>query len=116
MSQPFYQIMPELDHEEYNYIQNLVKDLDEQQIYNFASMYRARRKDPQIILLTCLLGFFGLAGVHRMLMNQIGMGILYFFTAGLCLIGTIVDLVNHRKLAWEHNIVVVHETISMIKR
>lgn len=116
MSQPFYQIMPELDPEEMGYIQNMVKDLNEQQLYSFASMYRARRKDPQLILLTCLLGFFGLAGVHRMLLNQIGMGILYLFTAGLCLIGTIVDLVNHRKLAWEHNITVVHEVINVIKR
>ena len=31
------------------------------------------------------------------------MGILYFLTGGLCLIGTIVDLVNHRSLAFEYN-------------
>ncbi|HNX42808.1 MAG TPA: hypothetical protein PLJ84_02965 [Bacteroidales bacterium] len=42
------------------------------------------------------------------------MGILYLLTGGLCLIGTIVDLVNHRQLALEYNVQVAHEVASMV--
>ena len=56
-----------------------------------------------LILITCLLGFVIVAGIHRILLRQVGLGILYLFTAGLCLIGTIVDAINYRQLTYEHN-------------
>ena len=65
--------------------------------------YRGKRRSPQEILLFTLLGFIIIAGVQRFVIGQIGMGILYLLTGGLCLIGTIVDLVNHRTLALEYN-------------
>ena len=111
-----YQILPELDLQEMNYVQSIVKNFDEQQLVNFANIYRSRRRDPQIILLTALLGFVGIAGVHRFLIDQVGMGILYVFTGGLCLIGTIVDLVNHRQLAFDYNIKIANEVVGMISR
>lgn len=97
------QFMPELTGYELQYIQSITADYDESKLLNFANIYRARRKDPQLILLTTLLGFVGLSGVQRFLVGQIGMGILYFFTGGLCLIGTIVDLVNYQDLAFQYN-------------
>jgi TM2 domain-containing membrane protein YozV len=96
-------VLPEITGEEMLYIQTLIKDMDDEKARTFASVYRSRRKDPQMILITALLGFVGLAGVHRFIIGQIGMGLLYLFTGGLCLIGTIVDLVNHQKLAFENN-------------
>ena len=36
--------------------------------------------------------FFGLLGVHKFYVNKFGMGILYLLTAGLCLVGWIIDL------------------------
>lgn len=111
-----YQLLPELDSQEMNYIQNLVKNYDETQLYNFANLYRARRRDPQLVLLTALIGFLGIAGVHRFMLNQIGMGILYVFTGGLCFIGTIVDLINHRELALAYNIQVANEVSGWISR
>lgn len=111
-----HQVLPELDMQEMNYVQSLVKNFNDNQLYNFANMYRARRRDPQIILLTALIGFLGIAGVHRFLTNQIGMGILYVFTGGLCFIGTIVDLVNHRQLAAEYNYQVANEVAAWISR
>ncbi len=95
--------LPEVQGMELNYIQTIIKDYSDKQAMQFATIYRARRKDPQMILLTCLVGLLGIAGVHRFLINQIGMGILYFFTAGLCFIGTIVDAVNYQTLAFEFN-------------
>ena len=97
------QFMPELTGFELQYVQSLTEDFDEKKMLNYANLYRARRKDPQLILLTALLGFAGIAGIQRILVGQIGMGILYFFTGGLCLIGTIVDLINYQDLAFRYN-------------
>jgi hypothetical protein len=109
------QFFPTLESDELVYIQNLVKELNDQQLQQFANMYNARRKDPQTVLLTALIGFVGFAGIHRFLLGQIGMGLLYFFTGGFCLIGTIIDLVNHKKLAYDCNTQLARETLAMIK-
>ncbi len=107
-------VLPEITGEEMLYVQSLIKDLDDERARAFASVYRSRRKDPQMVLITALLGFVGFAGIHRFILGQIGMGILYFFTAGLCLIGTIVDLVNHQRLAFEQNQKIANEAIAMV--
>ena len=108
-------VLPELSGEEMLYVQTLLKDMDDDKARSFGSIYRTRRKDPQMILITALLGFIGFAGIHRFIIGQIGMGILYFFTGGLCLIGTIVDLVNHQKLTFEHNQKMANEVLSMVR-
>lgn len=107
--------LPEVAGEEAIYIQQLIKDFDDESARSFATVYRARRRDPQLILILALLGLVCFAGIHRMIIDQIGMGILYFFTGGLCLVGTIVDLVNYKKLAFEYNQTVANEVAVMIK-
>ncbi len=108
-------ILPEVTGEEMVYLQNLVKDMDDDTARRFASVYRTRRREPMLILVTALCGFLGVSGVHRFIIGEIGMGLLYLFTAGLCLIGTIVDLVNHQKLAFEYNRKVAEEVMLMMK-
>jgi TM2 domain-containing membrane protein YozV len=95
-------------------INSRTKGFSDEEITQFCMIYRSKRKDPQTILLLCLLGFIGFSGIHRFLIGQIGMGILYFFTGGLCLIGTIVDAVNHKDLAIEYNARMITETLSML--
>ena len=107
--------LPELQGTELNHIQLLIKDFSDKQAQSFAAIYRSRRKDPQIVLLTCLVGLLGFAGIHRILLNQVGMGILYFFTAGLCFIGTIVDAVNYQGLAFEYNSKIANEVAPLVK-
>ena len=109
------QLLPELEGDELVYIQGLVKEYSEQSLQQFALVYRTRRRDPQTILLTTLIGFLGVAGVQRFITNQIGMGLLFFFTGGLCVIGTIVDLVNHRKLAFDYNQQQANQIAVMMK-
>jgi TM2 domain-containing membrane protein YozV len=109
------QLMPMLEGEEMVYIQGLIKDLNDNQAQQFATIYTARRKDPQMLLLTTLLGFLGIAGVQRFIVGQIGMGLLFFFTGGLCIIGTIVDLINFRKLAFEFNVRAAQEVAVLVK-
>jgi TM2 domain-containing membrane protein YozV len=101
--------------EEAYFLDNLLKEKSDQQVNDFLMVYRSRRRDPQMTLLTALIGFLGISGVHRFLLNQIGMGILYLFTAGLCFIGTIVDLVNHRTLTFEYNQKMAHEIMQMMR-
>jgi len=107
-------VLPEISGEEMLYVQNLIKDMTDEQARMFANVYRSRRKDPQLILILALIGLICIAGVHRMVLNQIGMGILYFFTGGLCLVGTIVDLVNYQKLAFEFNSKAAAEVAAMV--
>ncbi|NWF50066.1 MAG: TM2 domain-containing protein [Ignavibacteriaceae bacterium] len=109
------QLLPNLQGEEMVFVQNLIKDMTDNQATQFANIYNARRKDPTLILLLTLLGFVVIAGVHRFVLGQIGMGILYIFTAGLCLIGTIVDVVNHQKLAFEYNSKVAQQVAAMVR-
>jgi TM2 domain-containing membrane protein YozV len=109
-----YKYLPELQGSELMMVSEITKDYSEEQMVNFANVYRSRRRDPQLILLTGILGFLGIAGVQRFLVNQIGMGILYFLTAGLCLIGTIIDLINYQTLAYEYNQKIANEVNMLI--
>lgn len=95
-------------------INSRTKDFSDDEISQFCMIYRTKRKDPQLILILCLLGLVGVAGVQRFVIGHIGMGILYFFTAGLCFIGTIIDAVNHKELALEYNAKMITETLSML--
>jgi len=95
--------LPGIEQEELLWLQELTRDYSIETRQRFLAVYEGRRKDPQLILILCLVGLIGPAGIHRFLTNQIGMGILYILTVGLCWIGTIVDAINYRKLAWEYN-------------
>ena len=100
--------------EELIQIDMVTKNFSNEQLQQFIMIYRTKRTDEQTILLTCLLGVVCFAGLHRFIMGQIGMGILYFFTGGLCLIGTIVDAINHKKLSLEFNQKMIAETLTMM--
>jgi TM2 domain-containing membrane protein YozV len=106
--------MPEVDSREMAFLQGIVNHMSDPQAQQFASIYRARRREPQLVLITAAVGFFGVAGVHRFLLGHIGMGILYFFTGGLCLVGTILDLVNYRRLAFEYNVKEAQQVQAMM--
>jgi len=107
--------LPELEGDEAAYISKVMESMDDETADRFTRVYRARRKDPQIILLTCLVGFFGVAGVHRFIIGQIGMGILYLLTGGLCAIGTIVDIINYKNLAFEYNRDIARDAVSLVE-
>lgn len=119
MMNPQIMSLPGITPEEYSYLQMATKGIDEQQMQNFLMIYGGKRKKPTDILLFCLLGFlpipFPVAGVHRFVIGQVGMGILYLLTGGLCLIGTIIDAINHKQLAFEHNQRMVFESLQMIR-
>ena len=59
---------------------------------NVNGMGLPKRKSKMVALILCILGFFGLAGLHRIYVGKVGSGILHFFTYGLCIVGTVIDL------------------------
>ncbi|MDX1740844.1 MAG: TM2 domain-containing protein [Rhodothermales bacterium] len=95
--------LPEVDDEELLHVASLMKNMGDEQARQFAAVYKKRRRDATVSLLLAAAGFLGIAGIHRFYLDQVGMGILYLLTGGLCFIGTIVDMFNHATLTLEHN-------------
>jgi TM2 domain-containing membrane protein YozV len=115
MNQHLLSMFSQLEQNELVFIKNLIKDLSEEDQVQYMMMYQSKRRDTTLILITTLVGLFGFAGIHRFITGQIGMGILYFFTGGLCFIGTIVDLINYKSMAFEYNQKVAYESLDFIK-
>ena len=108
-------MIPEVEADELAYLQAFTKDLAEDKLHLFISLYNSKRKKTETILICCLLGFVCAAGIQRFVVGQVGMGILYLFTGGLCLIGTIVDIINHKALTFEYNQKMAMEAMGMVK-
>jgi TM2 domain-containing membrane protein YozV len=113
-SNPYFSF-PGINANEMMFLQQYTAGLDESEMRNFYNLYASKRKNQQDILLMCLLGFFGFAGVHRMVLGQVGMGIVYFFTAGFCFIGTVIDLLNISALTTEFNQKMAYESVQIVK-
>lgn len=110
------QMMPEIEHEEYQYLLSLTKDFDDAMMQEFVLTYRSKRKAKDTILIGALIGLLGIGGIHRFMLDQIFMGILYLLTAGLCYIGTIIDLINYKKLTLRYNKDAAFESAMLIKQ
>ncbi len=62
--------------------------------YNYTAqntITNGKPKDKYVSLLLCI--FLGMFGAHKFYEGKIGMGILYFLTAGIFGIGWVVDIV-----------------------
>jgi TM2 domain-containing membrane protein YozV len=101
--------------EELAFLQQATTELNENQQKYFYMIYSGKRKSPQDMLIFCIVGLFLVPGLQRFMVGQIGMGILYLFTVGLCFIGSIIDLVNHKSLALEYNKKMAFESYQLAK-
>lgn len=109
-----FMMLPGISPEEFSYLRTATTGFNEQQLKGFLMIYSGKRRNPDDMILYCILGFF-VPGLPRFLLNQIGMGILFLLTAGLCFIGTIIDLINYKTLAFEYNQRMVFESLQMIR-
>ncbi|HYE55544.1 MAG TPA: TM2 domain-containing protein [Chitinophagaceae bacterium] len=116
MNQRLINMIPGVEAEEMLYLDHITKDLTDEQLRTFISMYSSKRKPSDTILICTILGFVVVAGVQRFMLGQVGMGLLYLFTGGLCLIGTIVDLVNYKKMTLEYNQKMAAESMALLGR
>ena len=106
-----FELLPELEGDESQYISHVIEEMSDEKAKLFANIYRSRRRDPVLLLVLALIGFFVIAGINRFFVGHIGMGILYLLTAGLCFIGTIVDMINYKNFAFEYNRKVAREIL-----
>ena len=115
MNQNPYMAFPDITPEEIGFLQQGTADLNENQKKYFFMIYSGKRKSAQDMLIFCLVGLFLVPGLQRFIVGQIGMGILYLFTIGLCFIGSIVDLINYKSLAEEYNRKMAFESFNLAK-
>ncbi len=116
MNRKLFDLIPGMEDEEFIYLSKLTEELDEDELELFASIYNGKRQKADTVLIGAVIGLLGIAGIHRFMLDQIGLGILYLLTGGLCLIGTIVDLINYKGLTQNYNEQKATQALSMTKR
>jgi TM2 domain-containing membrane protein YozV len=113
MKEKLIHLIPGIEGEELVYVHNITKGISDEQLSTFAAIYNGRRKKSETILIATALGLLGIGGIQRFLLNQVGMGILFLLTIGLCYIGTIIDIVNYKRLTFEYNQNAANESLRL---
>jgi TM2 domain-containing membrane protein YozV len=115
MDQKMLMMLPGLQPQEYAIIKSLTQDMNEHDRQQFIMFYSGKRKEEQTILIMTIVGFFGVAGIQRFVTGEVLLGVLFLFTFGFCGIGTIIDLVNHKKITAEWNQKKAYESVEMVR-
>ncbi len=106
-------LIPALEGEELVFLQNLTKELPDEKLLDFITLYNGKRRKTDQVLLGCVLGFVLVSGIQRFMVGQNGMGLIFLFTGGFCFIGTIIDTINHKQLTFEFNQKMARESMAM---
>lgn len=114
MDQQLLLMLKGLQPDELQVIESVTHEMNDAQQKQFIMLYSGKRKDEQTMLILTIVGFFAVAGIQRFVIGEIGMGIAFLFTAGFCGIGTIIDLINHKKMTFEHNQKQAYESAAMV--
>jgi TM2 domain-containing membrane protein YozV len=107
-----YMSLPGITADELTILQRAITGLNETQQTHFFNLYAIKRKSPENVKLFCILGII-IPGIQRFVLGQIAWGILFFFTGGLFLVMTVMDLVNYKKLALEYNRDLAYESLRI---
>lgn len=114
MSDQLFYTISNLDGDELLELKQHTQGFSEERLNSFIQLYKTRRKDPQTGMILGIIPFvLGLHGINRFYYGSIGMGILYLLTFGLCSVGTIIDLINNKKMALEANKPIIVECANM---
>jgi len=107
--------LPSIEGQELIFVQAIFDQLSEQEAQQFTLAYSQRRRDNSMILIMIIVAMVFLPGLHRFFLDKVGSGIVHLLTCGWCWIGTVIDLVNHKKLTFEYNAKVASEIASMLR-
>lgn len=108
--------LPELEGDEQVEVARLLNEMSDRQAEHFARIYRSRRRDPTHVLILAAVGFVGVAGLQRIYTEDMALGLVYLFTAGLCVIGTIYDVIKYEEIALRYNRNVALEVAETVRR
>ena len=79
-------------------------------------LYAIELKNPEFVLLLSVLGFFGLAGLDRVYIGDVGLGILKFITLGGLGLWTVADLFFITERTKQANAKKLEEHIMLVRR
>jgi len=113
--QSLYMAFPGMTIDEADLLQKATANLNESQKQQFLMLYEVKRKDPHTILLLTVIGTLGIAGLQRFAAGQIVLGFLYLITFGFFWIGTILDLINYKYIAFNYNRKMADESFEMVQ-
>ena len=114
MDQQLLMMLKGMQPDELHVINSVTHEMSDTGQRQFIAFYQGRRKEEQTILILTLIGFFAVAGLQRFVTGQVGMGIAFFLTGGFCGIGTIIDIINHKKMTFEYNQKQAYEAAAMV--
>jgi len=96
-------------------LDDMKAELTEEEALRFDMALRDKLRDTGTMTLLAVLGFIGIAGIHRFMLGQVGMGILYLLTGGLCWIGTIVDMARMSSMVTEYNLRTEYDELRLFQ-
>lgn len=108
--------LPELEGDEQVEVARLINKMTDEQADHFARIYRSRRREPVHVLLLAAVGFAGIAGLQRIYTEELALGLVYLFTGGLCIIGTIYDVIKYEDIALRYNRNVALEVAETVRQ
>jgi TM2 domain-containing membrane protein YozV len=108
-------MLRDLQPDELMIIQDLTREMTDNQQKQFFLLYQGKRKEQQTLLIMALIGFFGVAGIHRFMIGDAVLGVVYLLTIGFCGIGTIIDAINIKNLTSDYNRKQAIEAGQMVK-
>ena len=91
----------------------LIKDLSDTQKILFSSQYDSSKKDPGMILVLSVL--FGVSGIDRFMLGDMGMGVLKLLTFGGCGVLAIIDWFTAKGRTHDFNRKKANEIFNAIK-
>jgi TM2 domain-containing membrane protein YozV len=107
--------LPSIEGQELMFVQAIFDQLTDSEAQQFALAYSQRRRDPSMILIMIVVAMVFLPGLHRFFLDKVSSGIIHLLTCGWCWIGTVIDLINHKKLTFEYNAKVASEIAAMLR-
>jgi hypothetical protein len=113
MDERMIMMLPGLRPTEIIFLKEMMRGLTESQKQQFLLFYSSKRREEQQLLILALIGFFGVAGIHRIVTGDVLLGVIYLFTFGFCGIGTIIDLINISRLSSNYNLLQAEEALRL---
>jgi len=84
-------------------IATLRKQLSREDLEQVDRRLAMDQKSSGLVAGMAAIGFLGVAGIHRFILGDVGLGILMLITFGGCGIWTIIDLVRANTMAQNYN-------------